>query len=401
MEKKKTRDSFLILYAVSMCIYAYCRADVLWLEWIPEALVSFIIGVVALIKILNGFGSKLSLIVIFFVYCMMNAFVWYKSYGSLVVTIGLFLAITSVIMLPISEKIYLLKCVTNCLLIILVISIPAWILYLIGVPLPHSDVINHPNGFHIYYDYYFFRVSAKGFSMFPRFSSVFLEPGQLATPCAFLWFLNGANFSRKNIVFLIGIALSFSLIAYGLVMAGFVVARFYNSKRYKYVKVLLSLGIIVGVFLFFSSDESSDDPVNALIFSRLEYDEEKGIVGNNRTTSYFNIMYDRFLNSSDKYFGMNDYFLTHDDWTYNCSGYKKFIIHRGLVGFVVFLSFIFLLFWYNRSISTFSFLVIILAAFFVRDLLQSPLWLSIAILGFYILNNEIKVKRLSQIEIKQ
>ena len=396
--KIKVKDKFLYIYIICICLYIFNRANALWFEKMPELTIYFITIVVSLLKIVNGTVKleyrRLSLIMILFVFSLMMAFVWYyNGIMSLIWVMAFFLAMTSVIMLPIGEKRYLLKVLTNCFVIILLISIPAWILYLVGFQLPHSNLIYHSNGFHIFYDYYFFRLSAKTqFALFPRFSSIFLEPGQLATPCAFLWFLNGANFSRKNIILLVGLILSFSLIGYGLMIAGFITARLYRSARYRLVKVVFALIAVIAVSLYFSRNENSDDPVKTFIVSRLEYDTEKVITGNNRTSEYFDIRYELLMKSSDKYWGIYKELKEGDNWTYNCSGYKKFIVHRGIIGFAVFLTFIFLLFWYNRCLSSFVFLILLLAGFFVRDMLQTPLWLSIAILGFYIFYRDSKTE---------
>jgi len=396
--KKKIKDRFLYIYIISICLFIFNRANVLWFEKLPELAIYFITIVVCLLKIVNGSVKleyrRLSLIMILLVFSLMMAFVWYYSgISSIIWVMAYFLAMTSVIMLPIGEKRYYLKIMTNCFLIILLISVPAWILYLMGFPLPHSNLIYHSNGFHVFYDYYFFRLSANAlFASFPRFSSIFLEPGQLATPCAFLWFINGANFSRRNIILLVGIILSFSLISYGLVIAGFVAARYYRSSRYRLVKVVLALSAVIAVSLYFSRNENSDNPIVTLIVSRLEYDEDKMIAGYNRTSGYFDIRYDMFMKSSDKYWGIYKELKENDNWTYNSSGYKKFIVHRGIIGFGVFLAFIFLLFWYNRCLPSLVFLILLLAGFFVRDMLQTPLWLSIAIIGFYILYRDSKTE---------
>lgn len=394
--KNKVKDKFLYIYIICICLFIFNRANVLWFEKMPELAMYFITIVVSLLKITGGTGKleyrNLSLIMILFVFSLMMAFVWfYSGIISFIWVMAFFLAMTSVIMLPIGEKRYLLKVLTNCFVIILLISIPAWILYLLGVPLPHSNLIYHSNGFHVFYDYYFFRLSQNAsYALFPRFSSIFLEPGQLATPCAFLWFLNGANFSRKNIILLVGLILSFSLIGYGLMIAGFITARLYRSARYRLVKVVFALIAVIAVSLYFSRNENSDDPVKTFIVSRLEYDTEKVITGNNRTSEYFDIRYELLMKSSDKYWGIYKELKEGDNWTYNCSGYKKFIVHRGIIGFAVFLTFIFFLFWHNRCLSSFVFLILLLAGFFVRDMLQTPLWLSIAILGFYIFYRDSK-----------
>ena len=385
MANTRTKDHFLVVYTYSMCLFAFAATDVSWLRSIPLSSICIYIIFISLIKLsgrtIHATTNERFSLFLLLIYSLLSFFVFDTLY---LFNAAVFFALFSIIMLPINEKGYFLRAITNCFVIILIISIPAWILYLIGVPLPHSGVIYHSNGFHEFYDYYFFRVSSKGFSLFPRFGSIFLEPGQLATPCAFLYFLNGANFSRKNLVLLTAIVLSFSLIAYGLVIFAFVAKRFLSSSKYRVAKVLSSMVLVLGVSLFFSQDEISDDPVTALIVSRLEYDEEKVISGNNRLSGEFRIRYDHFIQSEDRYLGIRNRLLKGNDWTYNSSGILKFIVHRGLIGISLFMLFIFMLFWDKRSLANFIWLIILVTAFIVRDMLQTPLWCSIAIVGFYL-----------------
>lgn len=385
MANTNNKDHFLMVYAYSMCLFAFAAVDVSWLSRVPLFSICIYIIIISLIKlsgkIIHASTNELFSLFFLFVYSLLSFFVFDTLY---LYNAAVFFALLSILMLPINEKGYFLRAITNCFVIVLLISIPAWILYLIGVPLPHSGVIYHSNGFHEFYDYYFFRVSSKDLTLFPRFGSIFLEPGQMATPCAFLFFLNGANFSRKNLVLLTAIVLSFSLIAYGLVMISFLANRFLSSSKYRVVKILSATFLVLGVSLFFSRDEASDDPVTAMIVSRLEYDEEKVISGNNRLSGDFRIRYNHFIQSEDRYLGIRDRLLKGNDWTYNSSGILKFIVHRGLIGLSVFMLFVFMLFWNKRSLENLIWLIILVAAFVVRDMLQTPLWCSIAIVGFYL-----------------
>lgn len=387
MDNILIRNRFLRIYTYSMCFYVLAVADVLWLSIFPLSVICAYICIISVIKMSSGTkvvtSGEASLFVIILLYCLFSVVVC-KYY--FIKELASFLAIISIILLPIKEKLYFFNAITNCFIIILLISIPAWILYLIGIPLPHSNIIYHPNGFHEFYDYYFFRVSSKGFSFFPRFGSIFLEPGQMATPCAFLFFLNGANFNRKNLVLLTAIGLSFSLIAYGLVSFGFLAYRFMSSSKYKVLKILSSLVLVLGVSLYFSQDEVSDDPMSTMIVSRLEYDDEYIISGNNRMSNEFRRKFDVFMQTDDKYWGIHEQLEKGYNWTKSSSGLLKFIVQRGLIGLFLLLLFFFILFWNKRCLATFLWLVILITAFVVRNLLQAPLWCSIAIVGFYLLD---------------
>ena len=215
------KDWFFCIYLLCMCLYIYVFADVLWLDRIPVSVMSLLVLIVSVVKIIQLKDSitsqQLLLCSCFFLYSFLCFFFsnWGQGLFFLIVP-SLFLAVVSIILLPLEEKKLLLNAISKCMVLMIIISVPAWLLFLAGFDLPHSDVIFHQNGFHEYYDYRFFRLDARNDEvidlMLPRFQSMFLEPGQFATPCVFLFFLNGARFTRKNLPFIIGIILSFSLV---------------------------------------------------------------------------------------------------------------------------------------------------------------------------------------------
>lgn len=383
------------LYVFVITLYIFRVYDVTWLYFISASLVGSIICFVVIIKFILTknrllYKSKdITSVFLLLLYCFYSITITHLHDGFIVITFtAIFLSMTSVILLSREEKQYLLKVITNCFVIVLLVSLPFWILFLLGVNLPHSAPIQHPNGFHVYYDYYFFRISVRTVdALFPRFSSVFLEPGQLATPCVFLFFLNSLEnkiLSFKNIILLIAIIMSFSLIGFGLLLVSLVSIAWFRGSRFRYILTVFVLLVIGGFYNYFSSFE--DNAVSALILSRIEYDKDEMIVGNNRTSYIFDMNYRSFLQSNDKYFGVHDQLKGNSNWASNSSGYKKFIVHHGIVGLTIFLLFIISLYWFNRNTKTTVFLLLLLTAFFVRDLLQNPMWMSMAIIGFSLLN---------------
>ena len=379
------------LYAFSLCILVYAVAEVSWLYPVPRPLLYFLVCGLAIIKMMkNGISvnvKKFFWIFVWILFNMMNIITHHSSLDTFFHRIILTFIIMSVLFLTVDEMKYLLKALTVCFVVILIVSIPAWILYLLGFPLPYTGPHYHPNGYHIYYDYFFFTADAKVYSTdYNRFSSVFLEPGQMATPCLFLFHLNtrdGKLFRFKNIVLLVGIVLSYSLVGYVLLIASLMVNQLQRSKN-RFPMVVMMLLVLGGLSMYFASHE--DNAINELIVSRLEYDEETVISGYNRTSEDFDIHYNNFVGTSNIYFGIHD----GDDlsWTKYASGYKKYIVHNGIVGLSMLMLLMLMLFWDNNNRSALIFIIIVIVAFFVRDLLTSPLWLTITIIGMYILGEE-------------
>lgn len=386
------------LYVYSLCLLAYTAADISWLFVIPRPILYILVSVLAIINaIRKGIyvsPKKFIWILAWFVFNLI-IIVFTGSIISQLFRLVYVLIMTSVILMSLDEMKYLLKVLTNCFVFILVVSIPPWILYLIGVPLPHTGP-HYPNDFHIYYDYFFFTVDAKvDKSVYNRFSSVFLEPGQMATPCIFLFHLNtkeGRLFRFKNIVMLVGILMSYSLVAYGLLVVSLVVNQTQRNRN-RVFYVILTISILAGLSIYFINNE--ENAVNRFIISRLEYNEEEGnISGYNRTNEYFDYRYDQMMKTSSKYFGMHEENLS---WTTNTSGYKKFIVHNGIVGFAIVLFMMLILLLDNQKRSALVYCILVIVAFLVRDMLTTPLWMTCAIIGMYLMGEDTeKVKYSSQ-----
>ena len=401
MQQEHNIASFTKFYALSLLVYVLAMYDVTWLNKAPVTLLRGFIILVCLLKMFGNSYLRISRnqvlpIILLLIYCVYSVVITHS--GDPFVTIryaAVFISMSSVFFLTYYEKLYVLRVFTNGFFVILLISLFGWVLFLLGVSLPHSGLILHSNGFHEYYDYYFFRIASQSLeSDFPRFQSIFLEPGQLATPCVFLFYLNSFEnkvFGRKNLVLLVAIILSFSLISYGLMLVTFVTIAWTKGARWRVPLTIIVVFVIGGIYYFASSSENN--AINALILSRLEYDEETIISGNNRTASVFDANYANFIKSKDKYFGIHKELSSGYNWSNNSSGYKKFIVHEGIVGLVVIMALITAMFLKNKkNAKTFIFFIILVMAFLVRNLLQSPLWLSIAILGFYLLGNENNLK---------
>lgn len=377
------------LYVYSLCLLVYTAADVSWLFVIPRPPLYFLVSALAIINaVKNGVyvtPKKILWILAWFVFNLI-IIVFTGSIISQLFRLVYVLIMASVILMSLDEMKYLLKILTNCFVFILVVSIPPWFLYLSGVPLPHTGP-HYPNDFHIYYDYFFFTADAKVYSSdYNRFSSVFLEPGQMATPCMFLFHLNtkeGMLFRFKNIVMLVGVIMSYSLVAYGLLVVSLVVNQMQRNRN-GIVFVILTISILAGLSIYFMNNE--ENAVNRLIISRLEYDEEEGnISGYNRTNEDFDIRYNQMMDTSDKYFGLHEENLS---WTTNTSGYKKFIVHNGIVGFAIVLFMMLILLMDNKKRLALVYCIMVIVAFLVRDMLTTPLWMTCAIIGMYLMGED-------------
>lgn len=188
--------------------------------------------------------------------------------------------------------------------LVIVISLFFWILFLIGIPLPHSSLTFGEN--YTYDNYYFFlrfnRIDLLSF--FPRFYSIFIEPGELACYLVFLLFLDGFRMKWYNIVYIIALILTFSLA--GLFLLIFTLIPSILKKtggKDKRSIVLLLLLLVGGAYYAINSKE--DSVAYQLLGSRMQIDDETGTIeGYDRSTADFNNYWkNHFLKSNGIWFG--------------------------------------------------------------------------------------------------
>lgn len=210
----------------------------------------------------------------------------------------------------------------------LLVSIPVFLLYLAGFPVPSGGNVQFGDGYYAYTNYYFFLLDDRALiNIIPRFHSVFLEPGHLGTATVLLLFAQCGHWKKwYNIVLITATLMTFSLAAYVL----FTVIIFLNlwmQRKQIFRKVLLALLLISGVTAGAFFYNGGDNLLHDLILLRLEVDDDGNLSGDNRVADWFEREFESYLQSSDVFLG-RDY----DNSISGNSGYRVFIYENGLVG---------------------------------------------------------------------
>lgn len=209
----------------------------------------------------------------------------------------------------------------------MLVSVTAFILYVGGFPFPYSDILNE-NLQYSFQNFYFFIIDDRQFLLlFPRFQSVFLEPGHLGTATSFLLFTQIGKWRKwYNIPLLIATFLSFSLAAYVLITL-IMFASAWIRRKQLFRKIVYLVILFAGVFICATFYNEGDNLVNNLIVERLKIDDGK-LVGDNRVTDSFEAVYDDYLKSSDIWFG-REYSL--EEFGFGNAGYRVFIYDNGII----------------------------------------------------------------------
>lgn len=271
--------------------------------------------------------------------------------------IGVF-TLYDVLLLSQATCIYFIRFLTKAFGVITIISLLGWIMFLLGVSMPHVYIVDKEFGYS-FQNYYIFLYNELGF--IPRYCSIFLEPGYYAQLAAIILYANKMKINNcYTIAILIGVLFSLSLAGYSLVAIGF----FFIYLKRKHLKVLI-LGAILGHFLIsgVKSYNDGNNAVNLLILSRLEF-EDGEMAGYNRSGEDFDYyMETTFMQNGLFLFGLGSDFEKMK-WDHGVAGYKVYIAQKGYIGLLMAI----LAYWYiveripkpKRQMKLFFLLIMIL-----------------------------------------
>jgi hypothetical protein len=289
-------------------------------------------------------------IIIAIIFFFIVKLIYIQSIVSIANYVRCILVFAFVILMQYKEQYRIITTITNIYSLIAGISIIYYFAILFfDAKLPYS-IIEYPNEIIQYPKFrnYIFLLVPDNYKLFFRFQSIFTEPGHLGMISSLLLYVN--KYNLKNIrccIILLSIILSFSLAAYTLLFIGYIIYQFVSDKklRSKFLPVVVLL-ITISLTVVYIYNKYSDSMVSVLIINRLEYDDSKGIVGNNRTDDFFDYYYENSF--------LKDRFLLgigterfHEKYGRGNSSYKTFIVQYGVLGIL----FVFLLY---LSITYFS-----------------------------------------------
>ncbi|MBQ8219783.1 MAG: hypothetical protein IJZ31_01035 [Bacteroidaceae bacterium] len=329
-----------------------------------------------------------------FLYCMGYWAVSRFSIGSL---FGCFLTIYPMWVLlsdkhdPAEHLTFIVKILSMILVIGIVQYLFLQVVRIPGLLISYKDNLNYT-----FFNYGFCLLPLKTFGESFRFSSVFLEPGYMAAMLSFMLYAVKYDFSKRyNRILLYSLLLSFSLAGYLLFVVGYILYQSINGiKIVKYIGFALCLGLFYLVAINYND---GDNLINEKIVKRLQPDEKKGIVGNNRTSDVTERYFRNGFKNGNNLLGLGlarvkqinggdslEDGFSHDN--INGTGYKYYIVVHGLVSALFFLFFYIKLgsFTYSncrcRRYNIYL-VVLVILTFIQASYPSSPSWIYPIILG--------------------
>lgn len=247
-----------------------------------------------------------------------------------------FLPAIHLFLLPVKYKKALLNFCTKWYAVFLLLSI---LLYFITdfipfpSPLPMVDV-GRNNFYPPFINYFFYIKPTINPYDVSRFNAFFLEPGHLSLSTTFFIVANKLDFKNNRYlwIMLFAIIISLSLAGYVLLAISWVL---FKSNGFK--GVLITIIIFSGLYMGGQIWNEGDNHLNNKIFARLEYNDEKGIEGNNRTDDRTDWIFDNLISSGKILTGLPD---AENKYVFG-AGFKKYFIQFGLIAAIL----VFVYYW--------------------------------------------------------
>lgn len=271
--------------------------------------------------------SDILLMILFFV-----AQIWQADLAMPIIELANSISFVLILKLPRNDRLFILNVVIWTFGAILAISLICYLLF-IPLNLPSYGMVTHRGGKELI-NYGFMLLHP--FDL--RYMSLFLEPGHVAMFACFILYACEYNFRKvKTWIILVPLAFTLSLAGYIIGILGYLIYKV-STLQVGYIKKIVPYFIFVTVLWVGASNyNGGENMVNELIISRLEYDEDLGVKGN-----------DRFHGDTDKKFiegfadgsiilGVGDalYQKNVSLGLYGGAGYKLYFLSRGIIGVIL------------------------------------------------------------------
>jgi len=307
---------------IALCIFLSLQP---WFTWFDTKIMNYLLGIImffASYKYLSyAFSKQNSNIILFFIACMTYFFIGGTKYSGF----SLFPLLPLLfLLLPDYKKLSSFELFVKIYAYVVFIGIFTYLIrFLVDLPSFKINALNTLKG--VKYDVYIFDVSMPQF-LFPRYMSVFDEPGVVGTISALL--ISYKKITLKNFTefaILLSGLLSFSLAFYIILFLNVA----YNFK-YVYSKIFF---LFLGLFLIVGEAGVFD----TYLFSRLQIVDGK-LSGDNRTGKVFERNYEYFVNKGgeDLIFGRGAMADKYDDPDNSGSSFKFLVYRHGIVGVTLF-----------------------------------------------------------------
>lgn len=296
----------LFVFAFTI-ILLRCTYSWLILAWIPNNF-NFIGAFVFICFLLSYQKLHLPSAVGVFAYLLIAFGYCFELNFSIIPVLGhfvLFLPVLTFFMLPYSKLKGVLMGIEQFFFILVFLSFALFCLDKIHLLPLHGSMV-HYNQYYFYnYGYIYLNVIRyEG-----AFSGFSIEPGYFSRLLVCLLLINEFDFKKKrNLLYTVALLCTLSLGGYLLAIIGFLLQRVLKERRItREIMIVLSVVVfvalvVIGAFFYKNGNNILMDE----IISRMAYDDEFGIVGNNRENLTAKPIIDEIFYSDKVWFGIGN-----------------------------------------------------------------------------------------------
>ena len=290
------------------------------------------------------------------------------------ILLGVLIPTLIVYMLPAERQCDLLKSIADWYGIMMLISLVLFFAVQV-VSLPSFGIFKVPGMSDIYepyVNYIFYIQDTSNNFVFKRFNGPFIVPGHQAMISCFLLFANRMDFKRVPWLWAIlaAVLTSLSLAGYILVLVALALLKLRNFSTTMMISAVVAMAYLFVTQLW----NEGQNPVNEMVLSRLEYDKNTGIKGNNRTLRTTDKYFTRCVEDGTIWLGVEN--AKNKGNKISGAGYKIYLLNNGLLMFLLMIGFYILLInpKSNKRYAI-SFIVFVLLCFLQRGYLSWYSWL--------------------------
>lgn len=369
--KKESLSKWLFYTGI---LLAYLGSLNPWFLWSLSGLYPLVAGILVITSmamqkaISNNWFTKTDFIIPILLYALISTYMLisagnnFNAYIANIFNIAIFF---SIFRLKDTKLACLMDYLSKCMGGLLAVSSVCFLLYLAGFPFIGIDA-SFADYQYTYTNYFFFMIDDRSlFELFPRFSSVFLEPGHMGTATVFLLMTQFGKWKKwYNISLQVATILSFSLAAYVLYVV-LIFLKLWVQGRHFLTKLAITVAILTMITVSSFFYNNGENLLHDLIVMRMEVDDGE-LAGNNRVTEDFDKDFEKLAKTSDIIFGKKI-----ENPEFGNSGFKVYIYQNGIVGLLL-VTFFYLSCMINcKKKEGASALIISILAFIVRGY---PLW---------------------------
>lgn len=404
MESKKSHNQLYIFLLVLVILNSsHTYAMQLWMPGTWQA----IIGILAFISCKVSYKNLKKIpkeAIIVYLVMSISGFLGFGVSITALSKFAAFLPVITFFMLSKDDLHCIIEKLNKIFTVLLLLSLSLYFLNIAGVNIPSSGLVSFNDQYYLFNHLYLYVELPMYGGAFTGFS---LEPGYFSLFLVCMLLVNEFDFQKKSVwLYVVCILLSMSLEGYLLLFIGYILQRaikqgsLLNALKIATVIICVLTILVIVAFTY----NNGNNVIVEEILSRLAFDEELGIVGNNRESAVAKDVIDRFFYSNEVWKGVGyQVFRTEADKVgFDAASARIFIVVYGAIYTIFFFVLSLFLLKKTHIKYTLPFFIVYWLDFIPHgDLFAVPMYLLLIYMNIYFVEPHVIESKVKRIIISQ